>query len=288
VASVVIPAHNEGSVLGRCLEALLRDAEPGEFEVVVVCNGCQDDTATVARRHPSVAVVETPVGNKAAALNLGDEHVSAFPRIYLDADVQLTTDSARALATALSSGRLLAASPRPEFDLSHVSRPMRAFYAVSAETDYRREGMSGACVYALSAAGRQRFSDFPDLIADDTYVRSMFEPHERGTVGEAAVRVAPARHVRAFVQRSVRVQAGNRQLAALARQEPLSAVPQDGRRHARLIGRTLAQPRLWSALPVYVVITLAVRFLGWRRVRRGDLHTWDRDLSTRDGVAGAR
>ena len=47
--SVVIAAHNEEDVLGRCLDALLRGSRPTELEIVVVCNGCTDRTADVAR-----------------------------------------------------------------------------------------------------------------------------------------------------------------------------------------------------------------------------------------------
>ena len=42
--SVVIPAHNEETVIGRCLAALFAGAGEGELDVVVVCNGCRDGT----------------------------------------------------------------------------------------------------------------------------------------------------------------------------------------------------------------------------------------------------
>ena len=45
----MIPAYNEGEVIERCLKALLADAREGEFEIVVVCNGCKDDTAARAQ-----------------------------------------------------------------------------------------------------------------------------------------------------------------------------------------------------------------------------------------------
>ena len=48
--SVVIPASNEAGRIGACLHALLAQegvAEP--VEVIVVANGCRDDTAAVAR-----------------------------------------------------------------------------------------------------------------------------------------------------------------------------------------------------------------------------------------------
>src|SRR5262245_58336894 len=49
MASVVIPAHNEARVIERGLSSLLEGARPGELEIVVVCNGCTDDTAARAR-----------------------------------------------------------------------------------------------------------------------------------------------------------------------------------------------------------------------------------------------
>ena len=48
MTSIVIAAYNEAAVIGRCLDALLAGAAPGEFDVTVVANGCTDDTAEVA------------------------------------------------------------------------------------------------------------------------------------------------------------------------------------------------------------------------------------------------
>ena len=62
---IVIPAHNEETVIGRCLEVLLDGAAEGEFQVVVVPNGCSDRTADVARRYP-VTVVETASRERSA------------------------------------------------------------------------------------------------------------------------------------------------------------------------------------------------------------------------------
>src|SRR6185312_1201240 len=52
--SVVIAAHNEARVIGGCLDALLADAGPDDLDIVVVANGCTDDTAAVAARRPEV------------------------------------------------------------------------------------------------------------------------------------------------------------------------------------------------------------------------------------------
>ena len=92
--SIVVPAHDE-AVIGRLLGALADGRSPGD-ELVVVCNGCTDRTAEVARGFPDVHVEELPSGGKPAALNAGDRCVSTFPRFYVDADVVTTSDSGSA------------------------------------------------------------------------------------------------------------------------------------------------------------------------------------------------
>src|SRR5829696_5509012 len=111
--SIVIPAHNEANVIGRCLASLLDGAAEGELDVVVVCNGCTDATADVARRAgPAVRVIETDVPSKSNALNLGDRAARGFPRFYVDADVVVPLASVREVGRVLESGAALAAAPR--------------------------------------------------------------------------------------------------------------------------------------------------------------------------------
>ncbi|MCX6502428.1 MAG: glycosyltransferase family 2 protein [Microbacterium sp.] len=86
-ASVVIPAHDEAGVISRTLEPLAELAAAGRLEVVVVCNGCHDDTAARARSYAGVQVIETDAASKTTALNLGDECATVWPRFYLDADI---------------------------------------------------------------------------------------------------------------------------------------------------------------------------------------------------------
>ncbi len=181
--SVIVPAHNESSGIDRCLDVLLEGCAEGELQVVVVCNGCDDDTAAIARRYGApVEVVETPVASKAAALRLGDEAAQGFPRFYLDADVELPLESLRRVADVLRDGPWLAAAPCLRVDLSGRRWAIRAYYAIWTRLPYHASGMIGSGVYALSEAGRSRFETFPDLISDDGFVRLQFSPEERTSV----------------------------------------------------------------------------------------------------------
>lgn len=80
LGSVIVPAHDEARVIGRCLDALFIGLEPGQLDVTVVCNGCGDDTAAVARSAGyDVHVIELAAASKAAALRAGDASATAFP-----------------------------------------------------------------------------------------------------------------------------------------------------------------------------------------------------------------
>jgi glycosyltransferase involved in cell wall biosynthesis len=176
--SVVIPAHNEEKVIGRCLD-FVAHLGPGEAEVVVVPNGCTDRTAEVAAAVPGVTVVDLPEGAKWRALNAGDAAATAFPRIYLDADIVLSAETLRALAGALGDGRPRVAAPRVQFRVEGRPYAVRAFYAAYERLPYVRNGLTGLGVFALSEEGRARFGEFPNVTADDLYVQRLFTLPER-------------------------------------------------------------------------------------------------------------
>ena len=117
--SVIIPAHNEARVIDRCLRSMHRGSVTGELEIIVVCNGCSDETAAVAGRSvPGVRVVDLEHASKSAALNAGDAIATRFPRFYVDADVEVAIEAIRATAAELSAARALCAAPRPKFELA--------------------------------------------------------------------------------------------------------------------------------------------------------------------------
>lgn len=178
LASVVIPAHNEAAVIGRCLDALFAEIRPDDLEVVVVCNGCDDETAAVARAsgHP-VRVLELSEPSKAAALRAGDAAARAFPRLYVDADVVLPGRSACAVARRLAAGAV-AARPPILYETGLASAPVRSYYRARSHMPAVMRSLWGAGVYGLSAEGRGRFGVFADLGADDLWIDRQFDRDE--------------------------------------------------------------------------------------------------------------
>lgn len=58
MASVIVPAHNEASVIRRCLDSL--NGQAGLDTLIVACNGCTDNTAEIVRKDtpmPSVWIL---------------------------------------------------------------------------------------------------------------------------------------------------------------------------------------------------------------------------------------
>ena len=267
-ASIVIPAHNEQARIGRTLQALMMDAHEGEFDFVVVCNGCTDGTAEEARAFPGVRVVELEEPSKVAALREGDRRTDVFPRIYLDGDVELSTQAARDLASSLRDGVALVAGVPGRYVLDEAPLGVQLFYEFRQRLPVFADGIIGAGVYALSAEGRARFDEWPDVLGDDQFIYRLFEPAERAAIPEHSTLVEPAQNLRAVVRRGLRVRQGNRQLSLGAAGQPPLSPPRAGMGQA--VRYSLKSPRGWASAAVFVTVTLVIRL----RSRVGQGHSW--------------
>lgn len=185
--SVIIPASNEEGWIGRCLAAVLAsDPVPGGAEVIVVANGCRDGTAEVARGFAaqaqqagwSLTVIEREEGSKPGALNAGDAVARGECRAYLDADCVVTPGVMAALARALSgeAPRYAGATPVVPRARSALTRAYGRFWQ---SLPFARSVAPGYGLFAVNAAGRARWGEFPRIISDDTFVRLQFQPEER-------------------------------------------------------------------------------------------------------------
>ncbi|NIL74684.1 hypothetical protein RhoFasB10_00772 [Rhodococcus sp. B10] len=104
--SVVVPAHNEESYIGFCLEALLAQGDD-IHEIVVVDNNSTDRTVEVVqafmRTEPKITLIFEDKPGVAHARNAGFRVASGDVLGRVDADTRVTAGWARAILDFLSS-----------------------------------------------------------------------------------------------------------------------------------------------------------------------------------------
>jgi glycosyl transferase family 2 len=277
---VVVPARDEQALLPRCLRALLWDAHDLSLRIVVAANGCADATGAAARRLVPAAselghelvVLELPLAGKAAALNAASPYTRGCPVVFLDADTVLVPGTLRALAQALAArAPALLAAPRPLL-VRPRTRAARSYAAVWRTLPAVAGDVIGAGCYAVNAAGRARWSEFPEVVADDAYVRSRFAREERRLAGGAFLLELPER--RELVRVLSRWRRGN---AQLRERFGVEADPSAGAR--RNAAHLAARPALWRHLPAFTALTAASRL---RRPRAREAEAaWERADSVR-------
>jgi hypothetical protein len=289
LVSVVMPAHNEGRVIGRGLRAIVQAERPDlPLEVIVVANGCTDDTAAVARSFGGcVRVIETDVASKTNALNLGDRAASGFPRVYVDGDVILPAESLWRIVEHLRDGRALATGPRPRWDLSGASAAVRAYYDIDGQLPSSQVGIGGSGVYALSMEGRRRFGEFPQIIGDDQFVRSLFAPAERRPAEAAYSIVTPPKRLAGVVAIKTRGQHGNYQVRSRTRAEGNDAGnsagngERGGAANWPVLLSLVPHPGRWMGLAVYGYVKGLAKVRAYWRHRTGRAVRWERDETSR-------
>lgn len=259
--SVLIPAHNEAAEITGCLASVFAsEALPQGWqgEVLVITNGCSDQTAALARSAPvppgwSLQVLDLPAGGKLAALNAGDRAARGQVLAYLDADVRIGPQLLALTVDALSGKNARYASGSPEL-MPASSAFSRAYGRVWMTLPFLANGVPGFGYFAMNRAGRSRWQDWPDIIADDMFARLSFTPAERRLL-PAAYRWPLAEGLSALVRVRRRQDAGNRELEAvfpalMRNQDP----PQ---RAGAAFGRAaLRDP---AGLAAYLLVKLLVR-----------------------------
>jgi len=281
--SVIVPALNEGSLIEAALRRLTDGARSGEIEVIVVCNGCVDDTETRARSYGApVRVFTTNVASKTAAINIGEENARGFPRFYVDADVRIDVAAIREVAATLLEGPALAAAPRAVVDSQNASLAVKAFYRVWTALPYFDESMIGSGVYALSETGRRRFDRFPEIIADDEFIRCQFKREERRRVDGCSFTICTPARLRGVIREKTRSRLGLYQLEG--RYPALRHRGNAPRRLLRAVMALLRRPDAWPSLPVYALVAALARVRARRRAALGDFAGWERDASSRPAL----
>jgi FkbM family methyltransferase len=174
-ASVIIPAHDAATTLGRQLEALAAQVRSPPFEVLVVANRCADGTAAVAASFRELVrlriIVADELASAAYARNVGAAESCGRYLLFCDADDQVDPAWVAGMVEPLEAGRADVVGGRIRVDRSGLpdwiyrwryaaldercirESPARLPYAVAASLAITREAFVDVGGFDVRFAG---------------------------------------------------------------------------------------------------------------------------------------
>jgi cellulose synthase/poly-beta-1,6-N-acetylglucosamine synthase-like glycosyltransferase len=174
--SVVIAAYNERRNIEKRLHNLLASDYPRELmEIIVVCDGCTDETAKLAAQFDGVRVIElTKRRGKSAAINVGVQFAQGEVVVFADARPLFARDTISRLVQVLADPHIGAVSG--ELILMAEDGTPRALglywrYEKALRSLETRVGSIVVCTGAVYAIRRALFTPIPEgLAVDDMWV----------------------------------------------------------------------------------------------------------------------
>jgi glycosyltransferase involved in cell wall biosynthesis len=276
-AAIIIAARNEAGAIGDTLRTLAQQGGLDRVVVVIGVNGTSDDTAQVIRdgqpwgENLEVEVLELAEGNKPRAINAAETRArslcpDADMWVYMDADTVLAKDTLASLAEAI-------AVPTPRVAAPHKgllpSRSWVVNFCARAwlQLPWVQGDVVGSGIYATNQAGRARWGEYPDVVADDGFAAWQFTPEERVIVAPVA-RVRWPQSVGGLLRAQRRWIDGARQLADSPHCPPHGPA-WSGRQRLR----AMLSPRVFAAALAVRVMRVATKLFAPATLRAG----WDTD-----------
>ncbi|MEB2775292.1 TIGR04283 family arsenosugar biosynthesis glycosyltransferase [Algoriphagus sp. D3-2-R+10] len=102
--SVIIPCLNEEVNLKELIPYLIKYGDGVISEIIVVDGGSQDNSIAVAKSFGAF-VVQSPICNRAAQLNLGAQHARGCIFYFLHADTRPVKDFAKVILANVAKGK---------------------------------------------------------------------------------------------------------------------------------------------------------------------------------------
>lgn len=151
--SVVVPTHNRASMLQRHLDALGRQTYPRtSTEWIVVCDGCTDASAEVARQSGADRVIDQAASGPAAARNAGLAAATGALVCFLDDDIIPDARWIQALAADVREG---------EAKVLHMGYCPHAPSSIKTLLDQRNAAWYESRISTIQRPGYEpRFTDF--------------------------------------------------------------------------------------------------------------------------------
>jgi len=217
MATVIVPAHNEASVIEDCLNSIINQS--GVDHIIVPCNGCTDNTVDIVKtKFPNVVCLDIEKPSKTNALNVAEEKAKelgiSHPIFYIDTDTQLSENAIQHISEIMDSGEVLLAAPTPKINTNKSSFLVKTYYKVWTNLPYIKEGVIATCSFIVSEEGRQRFDKFADVIGDDGYIRCHFKNKEIANIKGAEIYITAPKDIFSLIKIKTRARLGNMELIA--------------------------------------------------------------------------
>lgn len=275
MATVIVPAHNESTVIRQCLDSIIN--QEGIDRLIVACNGCSDDTAEIVRNeYPQALCLDIKTPSKVNALNEAEKHITSWPVFYIDADTRLSEQAIPTIKKAMQGNdELLLAAPEPVIDTSRSSWLVKQYYKTWLALPYIKDGVVATCSYVISEKGHERFEQFPAVINDDGFVRCQFTSAERGNVSGAKIYISAPLDVKSLIKIKSRARLGNMELASKNLCTRKEAKP-----YSKVLSQQLLSKSFISSA-VYLLIATIIRLRAKKQFKNLNNYQWEVDLSSR-------
>ncbi len=278
MATIIIPAHNEASVIEACLNSIIE--QEGIDHIIVPCNGCTDNTVEIVKsKYPNVICLDIEKPSKTNALNVAEEKAQeigvTYPIFYIDADTVLSENCIPHITKAMKDSPILLSAPTPIINTKKSSWLVKTYYNVWTQLPYIKEGVIATCSFIVSESGRKRFDTFADVIGDDGYIRCHFKNSEISNIAGAEIYITAPRDFYSLLKIKTRARLGNMELIARKKCPVQEAKNYGNVMKSRLFSKD------FFATATYILIALIIRMRARKQFKNLDNYQWEKDTSSR-------
>jgi len=143
--SIIIPAHNEENVIGKCLSSLIRQDFRKKYEIIVINDGSIDKTKKIVKRYPVKLLNFKKDHSASFARNQGSKIAKGKYLIFVDADMIVPKNFVKRIESYLPfdclSYHVLSYKPKTIFQ--------RAWSAYRKYIDKPIEGEAKHCIHCI-------------------------------------------------------------------------------------------------------------------------------------------
>ncbi|MEF1175046.1 glycosyltransferase, partial [Vibrio sinaloensis] len=184
------------------------------IQVIVIPNGCIDRTEEISKAvDDRIEVLTLTEGSKVNAINYAYKFAKFDHILVQDADTLIEQKSIQNVLSFINKESYLFASLVPETNTSKSGWIVRSYYSSLSKTPEHSIGMVGSGCYLLSRKAASKCFPFPQVIADDGYVKSILDKSNLSVIPESNIHVQAPRDVISLIKIKTRSKLGNIELS---------------------------------------------------------------------------